>query len=115
MKRQLLIVENERFLLNDPCAYQIRGMVPEDCRKIDACLGDRHLPVSFRERSFQSAMERFQESEGIVGKRVEVQVQIPEQQDHEIVSVILEAPLDGAEGGRAGLGVFDEEGHTAEL
>ena len=79
MKRQLLIVENERFLLNDPCAYQIRGMVPEDCRKIDACLGDRRLPVSFRERSFQSAMERFRESEGIVGKRVEVQVQIPEQ------------------------------------
>ena len=78
MKKQLMIVENERFLLNDPRTYQIRGQIPEDCVRIDAYLSGKKLPVSLSERAPRGAMEWFKDSEGITGKKVEVMVSLPE-------------------------------------
>ncbi|MDO4649054.1 MAG: glycosyltransferase family 2 protein [Eubacteriales bacterium] len=80
MKKQLLIVEKERFLLNDPCIYLLQGILPEGS-KIEAFLDKQPLEVLQKKHLARSAMERFAEGEDSEGQRTEIQVKLPESLD----------------------------------
>lgn len=70
MRNQLLIVEKERFFLNDRCKYLIQGVVPEKYT-IEAFLDEQKLSVSMEKCVAKSAVERFKDGELLGGQRVE--------------------------------------------
>ena len=76
MKHQLLEVEKERFYLNDPCCYVIRGVIPEKYH-IEAFLDGRKLEASMERQIAKSAVERFKDGEMLGGQRVEAVVSLP--------------------------------------
>ncbi|MDO4338127.1 MAG: glycosyltransferase family 2 protein [Eubacteriales bacterium] len=77
MKHQLLEVEKERFYLNDPCKYVIRGVIPEKYT-IEAYLDGTPAGVSVEKQIARSAMERFKDGEMLGGQRVEAVISLPE-------------------------------------
>ena len=76
MKHQLLEVEKERFYLNDPCRYVIRGVIPEKYH-IEAFLDGKKLEASMERQIAKSAVERFKDGEMLGGQRVEAVVSLP--------------------------------------
>ena len=60
MRNQLLVVEKERFFLNDRCKYLIQGVIPEKYT-IEAFLDNKKLSVSTKQCVAKSAVERFQD------------------------------------------------------
>lgn len=77
MKHQLLVVEKERFYLNDPCKYTIRGIIP-DHYTVKAYLDGKPLPASMEKFVARTAMERFQDGEMMGVQRIEALVTLPE-------------------------------------
>ena len=78
MRNQLLIVEKERFFLNDRCKYLIQGGDPEKYT-IEAFLDDQKLLVSTEQCIAKSAVERFKDGELLGGQRVEALIELPEE------------------------------------
>lgn len=78
MRNQLLIVEKERFFLNDRCKYLIQGVVPEKYT-IEAFLDEQKLSVSMEKCVAKSAVERFKDGELLGGQRVEALIELPEE------------------------------------
>ena len=77
MRNQLLVVEKERFFLNDRCKYLIQGVIPEKYT-IEAFLDNKKLSVSTKQCVAKSAVERFQDGELLGGQRVEALIELPE-------------------------------------
>lgn len=77
MRHQLLEVEKERFYLNDPCKYVIRGVIPEKYT-IEAYLDGTPAKASVEKQIARSAMERFKDGEMLQGQRVEAVISLPE-------------------------------------
>ncbi len=75
--RQLQLIEPGRLLLNDSRTYLLRAVIPENTG-IEAWLDKQRLPVSRRALDAQSAMERYELSEGSEGQRTEIRVKLPE-------------------------------------
>lgn len=78
MNQQLLIVEKERFFLNDDCKYIICGIIP-DKYTVEAYLDGERLSVEMERKIAKTAVERFQDEELMGGIRVEVTVTLPEE------------------------------------
>lgn len=76
MRRQLLEVERERFLLNDPQKYLISGVIPEKYT-IEAYMDGSRLETSMKRKVAKSAVERFKDDELLGGQRVDVTVCLP--------------------------------------
>lgn len=77
MNQQLLIVEKERFFLNDGCKYLICGIIP-DKYTVEAYLDGQKALVSMERIIAKTAVERFKDEELMGGIRVEVLVTLPE-------------------------------------
>ena len=77
MRNQLLVVEKERFFLNDRCKYLIQGVIPEKYT-IEAFLDNKKLSVFTKQCVAKSAVERFQDGELLGGQRVEALIELPE-------------------------------------
>lgn len=77
MKDLALIIEKERFLINDSCKYVLSGSIKEKCI-VTAVLDGAELPVLVEEVQAESVMERFHDSEVLGRQRVEITVMLPE-------------------------------------
>lgn len=71
------VLERERFFLNDPCKYLIRGILPEKYT-VAAFLDEKEIKVTIDDLAEQSAMERFHEGEQLGGKRLEALLEFPQ-------------------------------------
>lgn len=80
MNYQLLEVEKERFLLNRPDVYLIRGTIPEKYT-VEAYLDGEPLEVRVEHPVARTAMERFKEGEMLGGQKVEALITLPEDVD----------------------------------
>ena len=77
MRHQLLEVERERFYLNDPGKYLIRGVIPEKYT-IAAYLDDMPLDADTKRQVARTAVERYKDGELLGGQRVEAVISLPE-------------------------------------
>ena len=77
LNNSAFIIERERFYLNDPCKYLIRGILPEKYT-VAASLDGQELEVALSYPIGKTALERFKDNEQLGGKRVEALLTLPE-------------------------------------
>ncbi len=91
-----MIVERDRFLLNDPRRYLVQGTIPDkDCR-ITARLNGRRLPLNIYDREAYGASERAMRSERKGVRIVNMVILLPEKLP-EKGSLVLSAFTEGKE------------------
>lgn len=76
MKYQMLEVEKDRFFLNNPCKYVIRGIIPEKYT-VEAYLDGEKLDATCELQVAKTAMERYKDGEMPGCKRVESEISLP--------------------------------------
>ena len=76
LNNSAFIIERERFYLNDPCKYLIRGILPEKYT-VAASLDGQELEVALSYPIGKTALERFKDNEQLCGKRVEALLTLP--------------------------------------
>ncbi len=72
-----MIVVNKRFLLNDPAAFLVYGILPEDAA-LEAVLNGEVLQTDIKDRTAHNAIDRYNLGEGIGGRRAVVTIRLPE-------------------------------------
>ena len=77
MQNDKFEVKKERFSLEDNKLYILQGMVPEGY-EVEATLGGVRLQTDTFEWENISVFERFDDLDGVRGKKVTVKVQLPD-------------------------------------
>ena len=81
MSQKVMLVEKERFLLNDNRKYMITGRVSKDA-DIECLLDGTRLPARISQITVMSGFMRSVETQNPGGKWIEVLVTLPEKLDH---------------------------------